>query len=122
MKFTGLAFFSVMYIAYVVELTLLTREADSRVESNLKLLGTYAPNPWAQTYMLENFMMFIPLGIILALVLLKIKRIWICFAISAAFSLGIEITQYLTQRGYFQVAIPFILCYNHPKQYMSEIL
>lgn len=100
---TLLLFAGVVYVAFVVELTLLTREAGSRVESTLTLWGTYADNPWAKSYMVENFLMFIPYGILLALILKKLGRVWICAIVCLISSLGIEITQHVTQRGYFQV-------------------
>ncbi len=92
-----------MYGAYIVELTFLTREPGSRIESNLRFLGTYGADALAQSYMVENLIMLIPLGLLLALLFKKMKRFGWCFLVSLAVTLGIEVGQFITQRGYFQV-------------------
>ena len=100
---TVILFTGVVYAAFVVELTLLTREAGSRVGTNLVFWGTYANEPWAKSYMIENLLMFIPYGILLAMILKRVKRVWICLLVCFVSSLGIEISQHVTARGYFQV-------------------
>lgn len=98
-----LTFLSIVYISFVIELTLITREHGSRIGSNLKLWGTYGEDPLSQSYMVENLLMLIPLGILMGLLFRKMKRIWICLVVSTVATLAVEITQHVTQRGYFQV-------------------
>lgn len=97
----GLVFLG--YFSFVIELTLLTREAGSRVGVSLKIWETYAPDLYAQCWMVENVLLFIPFGILLPFLWDKMQKAGWMVALSFLFSLGIETTQLLTGRGFFQV-------------------
>lgn len=98
-----------VYVIFVFEITLLTREPGSRIESNLELMGTYINNPLAISYMVENVLMFIPFGAFMWCFFKRhklkgrIKRVLLCIGLSFIYSFGIEIVQKITGRGYFQL-------------------
>lgn len=96
-------FFLVMYLCFLLELTFITREAGSRTTINFKLFGTYAPNPWAISYMVENVLLFIPFGFLVPLVCTKMRRFYRIVLFSLCSSVVIEIVQHLTERGFLQV-------------------
>ena len=93
----------ILYICFVLELTLWTREPGSRIGISLTIGGTYAPDMLAQCWMVENVLMFLPLGILLPQVLPWFGRGIRLTGAAFLASLLIEVTQLVTQRGYFQV-------------------
>lgn len=98
-----LFFFFIYYFCFLIELTLLTREAGSRVDINLKFLGTWYPDIYSQCFMVENVLLFIPFGVFIVLLSERMGKLWKVIIVSFLFSLTIEVLQLLTGRGYFQV-------------------
>ena len=93
----------IVYLCFVIELTLITREAGSRIGVSLTIWGTYAPDVYAKCWMVENLLLFIPLGILLPVIWKKMQKTgWFCL-VAFLGSLCIETIQLITQRGYFQV-------------------
>lgn len=98
-----LFFLFIFYFCFLVELTLLTREAGSRTDISLKFLGTWHPDIYSQCFMIENVLLFLPFGMLLVLLWKHMRKIWKIVAASLFLSIAIEVTQLLTKRGYFQV-------------------
>lgn len=95
-------FLFVYYFCYLIELTLLTREAGSRTDIDLHFLGTWHPDLQSQCFMVENLLLFLPFGILIVFLCLELK-LWKVLLLSFLLSLTIEITQLITGRGFFQV-------------------
>lgn len=93
-------FFFLLYVCYVLEITLLCREPGSRVGMDLQLFGTiHIDDPYAMSFVVENLLLFFPFGILFSWLFCPIY----CPAAAFLFSVGIEVTQLKTGRGYFQI-------------------
>lgn len=91
-----------IYITLVIAITLLSREPGSRTEVNLKLFGTISDDMYGNAFVIENILLFIPLGFLLPLISSKFNFFRLCILVGLAASIIIEIAQYITQRGFFQ--------------------
>lgn len=97
-----------MYLMMLVQITLLEREAGSRTKVSLKLFETFG-GPMSNAFVVENVLLFMPYGLILPMIwkgLRKMKifpQMMLCILVGFVSSLMIECTQFVTQRGYFQV-------------------
>lgn len=89
------------YFVLLFQIVFFSREAGSRTDLNLVIGGTWAQDSQGRAYVIENILLFIPFGALLALCLKKIP-IWGTMLIGFGLSLCIEILQLLTARGYFQ--------------------
>lgn len=92
-----------IYVALMLMITFLSRESGSRIGVDLELLSTWGINDRNNAYVVENVLLFIPYGLISCWAFLKIRRLFACMALGAATSLGIELLQLATGRGYFQI-------------------
>lgn len=92
-----------MYAVVLLYLTLLSRESGSRDAVNLTIFGTWGASPQAQAFVIENLMLFVPIGILLPCLWKKLRIGGWCILAGFAISLFIEVTQLITGRGYFQV-------------------
>ncbi len=92
-----------IYAALMLMITVFSRESGSRVGVDLKLFSTWGINDRNNAYVLENVLLFVPYGFICCLAFLKIRRFFSCMALGAVTSLGIELLQLATGRGYFQI-------------------
>lgn len=95
-----------MLIGYGIILcyiTLFTREPGSRESVNLRLFGTMGHGAQGDAYVLENILVFIPLGILVTVALSTFHKWWYCMLLGFLISCGIEMTQYITCRGYIQL-------------------
>ena len=98
-----LFFAGTVYISFVVDLTLLNREAGSRCGVSLHLFETFYPDPESMRYVYENILLLLPMGIWLPMMFSAFRR-GITVAGTAFFtSCMIEVVQHITKRGYFQV-------------------
>lgn len=91
-----------VYIFMIISITLLSREPGSRIRVNLRLFSTITNDIYGNSYVVENIMLFLPLGFILPLLNNKFSTCRACLIIGFLCSFFIEGIQYLTQRGYFQ--------------------
>lgn len=91
------------YIMFVLYMVLLSREAGTRETVNLKIFGTYSESPRAQAYMFENILLLIPFGFLLPYLSKRLSTFAHALSLGMLFSLVIEIIQYITKRGYFQI-------------------
>ena len=95
-----------MLIGYGIILcyiTLFTREPGSREGVSLRLFGTIGHGAQGDAYVLENILVFIPLGLLVTVVLPTFQKWWYCMLLGFLISCGIEMTQYITCRGYVQL-------------------
>lgn len=98
MIFTTLLF---AYLLIVLIQTLFSREPGSRSGIDLIPFSTWGTGGQAHAYVIENVILFLPLGILLPVVKkVHWKQI---FIISLCFSVFLEMVQLLTGRGYCQV-------------------
>ena len=84
-------------------ITLFTREPGSREGVDLRLFGTMGHGAQGDAYVLENILVFIPLGILVTVALPTFHKWWYCTLLGLLISCGIEMTQYITCRGYAQL-------------------
>lgn len=98
----------VWYLMMLVQITLLEREAGSRTKVSLKLFETFG-GPMANAFVIENILLFMPYGFLLPKIwqglgrMKPISQMMVCTLAGFFSSLMIETTQFVTQRGYFQV-------------------
>lgn len=90
------------YSIAILFISLLSREPGSRHALSLIPLSTWGVTPRAHAYVIENILMFIPLGFLLPLRWSNVRKLHICILIALISSLAIELTQVITQRGYGQ--------------------
>lgn len=90
------------YLASVISITILSREAGSREGINLRLFATVTKDVYGKVFPLENILLFIPLGILLPLTWRGFKDGWKVVGVGLVISVLIEVIQFLTRRGYLQ--------------------
>ena len=94
---------NILYIAFVVDLTLLNREAGSRFDVSLQWFGTFHPDTESMRYVIENVLLFVPFGICVPNAIKWFQKWWKIGGAALITTLIIEITQWITKRGYFQL-------------------
>ncbi len=92
-----------VYGFLVVSITLLSRPPGSREGVSLKLLGTLTHNIYGDRYLVENVILFIPLGFMLPLLWKGFYIVYRSIGIGLLCSISIEICQHITRRGYLQL-------------------
>lgn len=99
-----LAWFLVaVYFAMLISITLLSREPGSRTGVDLKLFETWGNQCLPDRYFVENILLFLPFGCFLPIVWPQAENV-LALALSACMiSIGIEMAQYITGRGYSQL-------------------
>ncbi len=105
-RYLGSSFFLCVLVAYVyvsIGISVLCREPGSRQSLNLTLFSTFNSNLQERIYVVENLLMFIPLGILLPLVWKALYRFPWCVMIGMVGSIAIEVVQYRLARGYSQI-------------------
>ncbi|MFV0341427.1 MAG: VanZ family protein [Anaerocolumna sp.] len=102
---TRFLFMSVFY-AYcfmIICLTLLTREPGSRFEVRLQIFRIFIGQIGDRIYAIENVLMFVPYGIMLPFISSKFDSVKVIIFIGFISSLTIEVTQYMTKRGFTEL-------------------
>lgn len=92
-----------VYLFLVVSITLLSRPSGSRIGIDIIPFSTFSPNFFDNRYPIENILLFIPYGVILPNLWAPFRKVTLCIGIGFVFSLGIEIIQLITKRGFFQL-------------------
>lgn len=92
-----------MYLAIMLFITFLSRESGSRDGIDLELFSTWGINKRNNAYVVENVLLFIPLGFICPWAFCSVRNPAACTMLGMAVSVGIECLQLLTKRGYFQI-------------------
>lgn len=92
-----------IYVSVMLIITFFSRESGSRQGMDLELFSTWGINERNNAYVVENVLLFIPYGFISPWAFQALRRILRCGVFGFLTSLGIELLQLATQRGYFQI-------------------
>lgn len=92
-----------VYIFLVILITLLSRPQGSRVGIDLIPFSTFTPNLLDSRYPVENILLFIPFGFLVPNLWGPFRKAYLCLGTGLTFSIGIEIIQLITKRGFFQL-------------------
>ena len=95
----------VVYVAIMLVITYFSRESGSRSRSgiDLELFSTWGINTRNNAYVVENVLLFIPYGFVLAWADVRQRHFLRNLLTGALTSFAIEYMQLVTQRGYFQI-------------------
>lgn len=92
-----------VYLVIMLEVALFSREPGTRDSLDLVLLGTWGETLQSRAYVIENVIMFIPYGMLLPVLVRKMRNpFWLVLA-SLGASVIIEGTQYVTKMGFCQI-------------------
>ena len=94
--------FFVSYALLVLLITFLSREEGGNTGIYLKLFSSFGINNRNNAYIIENILLFVPLGVAGAWLGLA-HSCFVSILLGAGFSFFIESLQYVTGRGVFQV-------------------
>lgn len=99
----GLAIsFSIAYLVIILFITFFSRESGSRDSLDLLPFATMGHGPKGDAYVLENVLLFIPLGILLPCTGDFWKQLPHCAFTGFLVSMMTELSQFLTKRGHAQ--------------------
>mgnify|MGYP001066673730 CR=1 FL=1 len=93
----------VMYVAIMLAITYFSRESGTRNGIDLELFSTWGINKRNNAYVVENVLLFIPYGFVLAWADPRQRNFFRNVLTGAMTSLAIECMQLVTGRGYFQI-------------------
>ncbi len=93
----------VMYVAILLTITYFSRESGSRNGIDLELFSTWGINKRNNAYVVENVLLFIPYGFVLAWADARQRNFLRNLLTGAVTSLAIECMQLVTGRGFFQI-------------------
>ena len=91
------------YIVIVGYITLLSREPGSRQGVDFTVFATWGMGSRMDAFVVENVLLFIPIGLLLPLIGKRFRNIGWCLAAGGVISAMIEGIQYVTQRGFVQL-------------------
>lgn len=92
----------VSYLFIILCITLFSRENGSRVGLDIFPFSTMGHGMKNDTYVVENVLLFIPLGLLTAVSCPKTRQFRQCIKAGMMVSLFIEISQMILERGYIQ--------------------
>jgi glycopeptide antibiotics resistance protein len=93
---------AVFYLTLIFYIVFWCREPGSRIQANLTIGGTWSGDPQGRAYVIENVLLFIPVGMLISAWFRHFRTLK-AVLFGAALSALIETAQYITQRGFFQV-------------------
>lgn len=93
----------IMYVAILLAITYFSREMGSRSGMDLQLLSTWGINQRNNAFVVENVLLFIPYGFVLAWANVRQRRFTVNLLTGALTSTAIECMQLITGRGFFQI-------------------
>ena len=91
------------YMAIVGCITLLSRETGSREGIDLTLFATMGVWDRADAFVVENVLLFIPIGVLLPMSWKRCQNVVLCLIAGGFTSILIEGSQYITKRGFVQL-------------------
>lgn len=97
------AFLFMQYIVIVGYITLLSREPGSREGIDLALFSTLGVWDRADAFVVENVLLFIPIGVLLPMSWKRCQNVWWSFLAGGVLSAMIEGIQCVTKRGFVQL-------------------
>lgn len=92
-----------VYFTGVCFIALLSREPGSRASIDMDLFSTWGYTVQSKAYVIENVLFFIPFGLLLPTAFPGMNKFHRILAASYLCSFGVELTQLLTKRGYYQI-------------------
>ncbi|MCA5960016.1 VanZ family protein [Blautia sp. RD014234] len=85
------------YLCMLLFITFLSREPGSRDGIDWMPFSTLGSGPRGDAFVLENVLLFVPFGVLLPVVSVKMRRVWSTLCMGCAVSLSIELFQFLTK-------------------------
>lgn len=92
----------IFYLVMLIQIALLSREAGSRTTTDLIPFSTWGTSAQSRAYEYENILMFLPMGFLLPAFFKRCRRLYYAGPVLVLISCVIELTQFITQRGYLQ--------------------
>lgn len=102
-KETILVFFLVWYLYIVLGITMLSRSESKTRQASFELFRTFQNTFFARKQVYENVIMFVPLAVILYGLSKRFRRLPMVLFTGIMGSLFIEIMQWVTQTGWFEL-------------------
>ena len=96
-------FFIIMYIYIVIGITILSRSESGTQFVSFELFRTFRNTFTARKQIYENIIMFVPYAILLYGLSERFRRLWVALLMGMFSSLLIEVVQWTTHTGYFEV-------------------
>lgn len=96
-------FLLVAYLYIVFGITILSRSESGTRGASFELFRTFRNTFSARKQIYENVLMFVPYAVLLYGLAKLFRRWWIALLMGAGSSLLIEVTQWVTRTGYFEV-------------------
>ena len=93
----------VFYGIMVLEIAFFSREPGSRDTVDFQLFHTWGRTEQEHAWVIENVMMFLPFGFLIPACVKWCRRLSVTAGLALVCSAGLELAQYLTQRGHCQV-------------------
>lgn len=91
------------YLALLLIITFLSRESNGSIRLDLQIGSSLGINSRNDAYVIENILLFIPYGFILAMLRNRRGGFWSGLFIGLLTSWGIECLQLVSGRGIFQI-------------------
>ena len=91
------------YLYMLAAVTILSRTPSLEAYCNWQIFSTFGAGDWQRIFIYENILLFVPLGLLTYLLFPRVRRLYRAWLLGLCFSLLIEITQYKTHLGLFQV-------------------
>lgn len=96
-------FLLVAYLYIVIGITILSRSEGGTRGASFEFFRTFRNTFSARKQIYENVLMFVPYAVLLYGLAKSFRRWWIALLMGAGSSLLIEVTQWVTRTGYFEV-------------------
>lgn len=96
-------FVLVLYLYIVIGITILFRSESGTREMSVELFRTFRNTFQARKQIYENIIMFVPYAILLYGLAKPFQKLWVALLIGMVSSLMIEVTQWITHTGYFEL-------------------
>jgi glycopeptide antibiotics resistance protein len=96
-------FLMAFYVTILAIIVFFSREPGSRTGVNLQLMGTWGTTVQSHGYVVENVLLFIPMGGLLPCCIKPMRNVLGCILAGLICSVSIELIQLATLRGYCQL-------------------
>jgi len=96
-------FLLVMYVYIVIGITVLSRSESQNRHAYFELFRTFQNTFFAKKQICENVLLLMPYAVLLFGLGRIFRNGWLMFGIGVASSFAIEVTQWITHTGYFEI-------------------
>ena len=93
----------VMYVYIVIAITVLSRSESQNRYAYFKLFRTFKNTFLSKKQICENMLLLMPYAVLLFGISSKMRNGWLIFGVGLISSLAIEITQWMTCTGFFEI-------------------